>query len=257
MKKNYPQHPHFDALLGVPIHRVGVEEVHDFMGQVIDGGQKASVLNVNIHALNLAAEHSWFADILKQAAMVFCDGEGVLWGMKLAGIKQLPEKITYDRWMWQLGDFCQEKGYKLYFLGSQPGIAELAKQKMLERYPKIRIVGTHHGYFEKSGPESEAVIDEINRCQPDILIVGFGMPIQEKWIHDYYDKLDVAVFLAGGAAFQCVSGTLKSPPAWMVRWHLEWFYRLYQQPIRRFHRYIIGIPLFFMRILIHKWMRTP
>ena len=242
------------SLLGIPIHPVGVDEVHEFIKKVITQKAKALILNVNVYAANLALQYPWFRDFFNEAQLVFCDGEGVQWGLKLLGMKP-PPKITYDRWFWQLAEFCVRQDYSLYFLGSKPGVAQEAAERLREKFPSLKIVGIQDGYFSKTGEENERIVDDINRKKPDILTVGFGMPAQEKWLSENWKRIDAHVFLDGGAVFDCVSGMLARPPAWMIRMHMEWFFRFLQQPGRRFVRYFIGIPYFFLHVLLEKLKR--
>ncbi len=255
MVNQYPPYPKKKAdfdLLGVLLHDVDVAGVHDFMDRVITQKAKALILNVNIYAINLALQKPWFRDILNAAQLVFCDGDGVRWGIQLLGLKP-PPKITYDRWFWQLGQFCTDRRYSLYFLGSAAGVAEEAALRMKEKFPALEIKGCGHGFFKKEGEENERVIAVINECKPDILVVGFGMPIQEKWLHENWQRMNAHIFLAGGAVFECISGRLDSPPDWILKMQQEWFYRFLQQPKYRFKRYFIGIPYFFFHVLREKF----
>ncbi len=242
---------------GLPLYAVDVEGVHEFIRSTIERGEKALVLNLNIHAANCAFTMPWYREFLQTSQLVFCDGDGIRWGCKWLGL-EVPPKITYDRWIWQVGEFCRERGYRLYFLGSKPGVAQTAAGRLEEAFPGIQIVGTAHGYFQKTGEENRKIIADINRARPDILIVGFGMPLQEAWLREHWRELDAHVFLNGGAVFDCASGRLKSPPAWVIRGQIEWLYRLSGQPVRRFKRYALGIPYFFLRLALTKGLgRRP
>jgi len=233
---------------------VDVWTLHQYIERVISRGEKALVLNLNVHCVNLALRHAWLADFLNQAQLVFCDGDGVRLGLRILGVEP-PPKITYNEWMWELAGFCAEKGFSLYFLGAKPGVADEAAQKLKARYPGLSILGASHGYFQKEGEENAGVVDTINRLKPDILVLGFGMPAQEKWLETHFRDLQVHIFLSGGAVFDYVAGRLKKAPAWMVRAHMEWLYRLGQEPRRLFKRYVIGNPLFLYRILRERIIR--
>jgi len=115
----------------------------------------------------------------------------------------------------------------------------------------LRIVGTYHGYFDKTpgSPGNEAVIQAINAVKPNILIVGFGMPLQERWLMENWDRVEASVALTGGAVFDYVSGDLRRPPCWMTSHGLEWLGRLLIEPRRLWQRYLIGNPLFLWRVL--------
>ena len=247
-------------IFGVRIHALTIAELHQIIAEVIQNDQRALVLNVNVHALNLANKHPWLRDALNEAEIVFCDGAGVIFGAQLLG-QQIPERITYADWFWQLGEFAEANGYSMYFLGAKPGIAKKAAEIMIQRFPRLKIIGTHNGYFDKtsSSAENEAVIHEINSLSPDILTVGMGMPLQERWLHENWDKLNVHVGLAGGAVFDYISGELKRAPTWMNNNGLEWLGRLAIEPRRLWHRYLIGNPLFIGHILGERFLgyRTP
>ena len=246
--------PNAHDMLGMKLHHVGEDDVHHYIERVVAENKQALILNLNIHAVNLGLKNEWYRNFVNSGQMVFCDGDGVRWGLRCLGINP-PPKVTYNVWMWNLGAFCQQKGFSLYFLGGMPGVAQKAKERMLMRFPNLKILGARDGYFQKTGPETEQVIEDINRLKPDILIVGFGMPIQEKWIQEYHSKLFVHIFCNGGAAFDFISGRVKRAPEWIIKAEMEWIYRLYQEPRRLFKRYIVGNPYFFFHILKEKIKR--
>ncbi len=246
------EHPEALQVLGLRIHRAGVEEVHSFIRRTLREGKKALVLNLNIHAVHLALKNPWLKEFINQAPLVFCDGDGVRWGLRILG-QEPPVKITYDRWVWQLAELCSQEGYRLFFLGSKPGVAGEAARRLQSRFPALQIAGTHHGYFEKNGRANDEVVEEINRARADILIAGFGMPLQEKWLSENWGKIRASVFLNGGAVFDYASGRLKRAPAWAIRCHLEWLYRLCSEPRRLWKRYCAEIPYFFFCIFREKW----
>lgn len=241
-------------ILGLNLHPVDTGQVRRFMEEVIQEKGKALVLNLNIHCVNLAGATPWLKQFLNEAPLVFCDGDGVRLGLWFLGMKP-PPKITYNQWMWQVAAHCEEKDFSLYFLGGRPGVSEEARQQVLKKHPRLRIVGVRDGYFQKQGPENEAVVEEINRLKPDILVTGFGMPVQEQWLSENWKRIDAHIFLNGGAVFDYLSGRLAKAPAWMVRFHLEWLFRLFQEPRRLFKRYVLGNPYFFYRIFKEKMQK--
>jgi N-acetylglucosaminyldiphosphoundecaprenol N-acetyl-beta-D-mannosaminyltransferase len=205
----------------------------------------------NIHVLNTAYHDSELRRILNQADLVYCDGAGVKLGARLLG-GHLPERMTGADWIYDLCAACQERGFSLYFLGGEPGVAALAAEKLQTQYPGSKIAGTHHGHYNHSGLENDGVIAAINALRPDILLVGFGTPLQEKWIDRNFDRLNVPVVWAVGALVDFVAGQVPRAPRWMLDHGLEWFYRLWAEPRRMFKRYIIGNPLFIWRVLRQK-----
>jgi N-acetylglucosaminyldiphosphoundecaprenol N-acetyl-beta-D-mannosaminyltransferase len=200
--------------------------------------------------MNLAYERPWLVDILNEADLVYCDGDGVVLGARLLG-QHLPGRITLADWLWELADFAQARGYSLFFLGAREGVAARAAERLCERFPELKIAGTHHGYFDKAADsaENQAVLRLIADSKPDILIVGYGMPIQEKWLHENWPKLETHIAIAGGAIFDFISEELKRAPTWMNDHGLEWLGRLLVEPGRLWQRYLVGNPLFLGRVL--------
>ncbi|CUS05028.2 Glycosyl transferase, WecB/TagA/CpsF family [Candidatus Promineifilum breve] len=238
------------AILGVHVHPLTVDELHQCLADVIDQRRRALAFYVNVHGLNLAVDNPWLRDTWNEAEIVFCDGAGVILGARLLG-HHIPERITGADWLWQLAEFANNRGYSLYFLGAQPGNAQTAADRLLERLPDLKIVGVQHGYFNKTRghPENEAVVHDINRCQPNILVVGMGMPLQEQWLRDNWQDLKVNVALTTGAAFDYLSGQVQRAPLWMNDHSLEWLGRLLIEPRRLWRRYVLGNPIFLARIL--------
>lgn len=245
-------------VLGLRVDALTVPQLHASIQHLIETDTKSLILHVNVHAANLAYTRPWLRQLFNSAAIVFCDGQGIVIGAKLMG-QHIPERITYADWTWQLAAFAeeqshQEQGYTFYFLGARPGVAEQAAAKLQELYPRTQIVGFQHGYFDKTphSPENQAVITEINRLKPDILVVGFGMPLQEQWLLENWNKLDATITLTAGAMFDYISGNLRRPPRWLTTNGFEWLGRLAIEPQRLWQRYVVGNPLFFWRLFKHK-----
>jgi len=233
----------------VKVSILTIPELHKQIAYTIQQQQKRLILNVNVHCINLCHKHEWLRGFINQAPIVFCDGSGIMLGARLLGYK-IPERITYADWLWQLAEFAVENDLSIFCLGAKPEVIEQATTKLKDANPKLNIAGFHHGYFDKTpdSVQNQEVIDLINRVQPDILIVGFGMPLQERWLHDYWSEIDAKVALTGGATFDYVSGDLKRAPAWLRKMNMEWLGRLLIEPRRLSGRYLLGNPLFLWRI---------
>lgn len=240
-------------ILGVNIHPIRIEDLHQEIENFIEDDKHALILNVNINCLNLAYENLWLRTFLNKSNIVFCDGSGVILGAKILG-QTIHQRITYADWMWKLAEFANEKKYSLYFLGGKPGVSDQAGRKLIEKFPDLRIVGTHHGYFNKNigSIENEKIIEGINKLSPNILIIGFGMPLQEKWLMENWNVIDANVALTGGAVFDYTSGTIQRAPSWMTDNEMEWLGRMLIEPQRLWRRYVFGIPKFFWRIFLQR-----
>jgi N-acetylglucosaminyldiphosphoundecaprenol N-acetyl-beta-D-mannosaminyltransferase len=237
-------------ILGVKVNPLTVPQLHDHLACAIESNRHELVLHVNVHGLNLAGELPWLHEFLNQAEIVFCDGAGVMLGARFLG-HHIPERITYADWIWQLAEFAALRDYSIYFLGAQLEIAHKAAEQLRAKTPELHIAGVHHGYFDKTPghPENEAVLADINRVQPNILLVGMGMPLQELWLRDNWTRINANVALTGGAVFDYVSGNLQRAPRWMTDNGLEWLGRLVIEPHRLWKRYILGNPQFLWNIL--------
>ena len=228
-------------VLGVWVDAVTVDGLHAEIRRLIRrrGGL---MLNVNAHCLNLCYEDPGLRDFFNAADVVFCDGAGVALAARMLG-RRIPRRITYADWVWRLAAFAESEGSSLFFLGARPGVAEKAAVNLLKAYPALEISGVRHGFFDHAAnsPENETITAEINAARPDILLVGLGMPLQERWLMDNLDRLDVGVALTGGAVFDYASGELRRGPRLLTQNGLEWLARLLVEPRRLWRRYLLGL----------------
>jgi N-acetylglucosaminyldiphosphoundecaprenol N-acetyl-beta-D-mannosaminyltransferase len=139
--------------------------------------------------------------------------------------------------------FCREaatRGWRVFYLGSKEGVAEAGAKILRQRHPGLRMV-THHGYVDTTpgSAGSLEVLATISAAQPDVLLVGMGMPLQERWVLAHHESLEVPVVLTCGAAIEYVAGVMPTPPRWLGRLGLEWLYRLVSAPRRLWRRYLI------------------
>lgn len=239
------------SLLGVRIHSISVPDLIQRMSTAIDTAQRLIVANVNVHAMNIAYEQDRFREFLnRQAGIVFCDGNGVRLGAKLTG-NQIDYRYTPPDWINDLCSQCEAQGYSIYLLGARQEVVSKAAATLQEQHPKLKIAGTQHGYFDKSvdHPENKAVVEKINQANPDILIVAFGMPLQEYWIMENWDALNAKIALPVGALFDYIAGEVYRAPRWITDNGFEWLARLVIEPRRLWRRYIIGNPLFIYRVI--------
>jgi N-acetylglucosaminyldiphosphoundecaprenol N-acetyl-beta-D-mannosaminyltransferase len=201
---------------------------------------------VNADCMLLANKDKKYRKILNGADLVYADGVGVVYAAKLWG-HSLPGRSTAADFM---PDFCctfAERGLRLFFLGAPDGVAEKAAEKLRQQIPNLNIVGTHHGYF--SPAQSGEIISRINATKPDIVVVGFGAPYQEVWIHDNAHLFDTTVLWGVGGLFDFLSGRIKRGPQWLLDHGFEWLCRLLVEPRRLWRRYLLGNTKFVLYVL--------
>jgi N-acetylglucosaminyldiphosphoundecaprenol N-acetyl-beta-D-mannosaminyltransferase len=235
-------------ILGVQVDDLDVPTLNRRVERIVLGKQHALVLHVNAHCLNLAYDHSWLRAQLNDAALVVCDGAGVVLASRILG-DRLPPRIVLTDWIWELAALASRQRFTMFLLGGRPGVAAAAGRQLHRRFPSLRIVGVEHGHFAKVGPPSEAVIERINALRPAVLVVAFGMPAQERWLRENWAKIDADVGLTGGAVLDYCAGRVARGPSWMTNHGLEWLARLAIEPKRLWRRYLVGNALFIYRVL--------
>ncbi len=220
--------------------------------------RKSLVLSGNVHAFNLACSHAWLHAYYNQADIVRIDGTGLLLGALLLG-QTLPRRMTWADFGWELAALAVQEGLSLYLLGARPGIAARATARLQARLPALQVVGFHHGFFDQTPghPASEAILAELARLRPDILLVGMGMPRQERWLFEYWPRVSATVTLTGGAVFDYVAGAQRRAPALFTRTGFEWLGRLLLEPRRLWRRYLLGNPAFLYRVLRQRLSLPP
>jgi N-acetylglucosaminyldiphosphoundecaprenol N-acetyl-beta-D-mannosaminyltransferase len=225
-----------------------VELLRRITGWVGEPGPPRLVMYVNAHVLNQSREHPQLRRTLEASDLVYCDGYGVRLAAKALDV-EIPHRMTGADWVWDLAALCQSAGQSIYLLGSEPGISTEAADRLRRRFPALSVTGAHHGYFAVGSPHDERVIEHINACRPDILLVGMGTPKQELWVRHNAHRLDVDVIWTVGALFDYVSGRVPRAPGWLADNGLEWIFRLAVEPQRMWRRYLLGNPVFVSRVL--------
>ncbi|MEM7713911.1 MAG: WecB/TagA/CpsF family glycosyltransferase [Cyanobacteria bacterium P01_A01_bin.68] len=237
-------------LLGTRFHKLRVYELIDYIVKAAKQKNKVTVSNVNIRAINFACKLPWYQEFINKSNLVFCDGFGVLLGAKMCGCNlNSSHRMTCPDYIENLALACERNNVSLFILAGKPGIVDNAITKLKSVAPNLIVEG-HHGYFNKYGKDNELVIQRINKFKPDILYVGFGMPIQENWIRQNIDAIEAKVFLPLGACLDFYTGSVYRGPRWMTESGFEWLTRFFTEPKRLWERYIVGNPLFFSRIFL-------
>lgn len=237
-------------VLGVGVDPITVEELHAEIKRLARSVELGTVLNVNANCLNLLYGSPALRDFFGAADVVFCDGSGVMLAARILG-RHIPARITYADWAWQLAAFAEEGGLSIFLLGAEPGVAQQAARSLLARHPDLDISGARHGYFDHAAgsKENEAVLREVNAARPDLLLVGLGMPLQERWLMQNRHRIEAGVALTGGAVFDYVSGRKRRGPRLLTHNGFEWLARLLLEPRRLWRRYLLGNPLFLLRVI--------
>lgn len=234
-------------ILDVPVHPLTMQEAVSVLEESIANGEQAFVVTANAEIIMMCQQDAEYKKIVSQdAQLVLADGAGAVWAGRHLGYK-VPERVAGFDLYCNLLKEAAVKGYKAYFFGGSPGIAEAAKAKSEELYPGVQVVGCRNGYFQEE--KSQAIIDEINASGADMLFAALGAPKQEKWLVRYRDQLMPKVLMGIGGSFDVFAGKMERAPKWMQDASLEWLFRLYKQP-SRFMR-MMALPKFVLKVIFN------
>jgi len=233
-------------VLGVPVDVLDVDGLLDGVEALIDrGGARArTVAYLNVHVANTAASDPALHAFLSGVDLCYCDGAGVVLGARLLG-HELPGRMTGADWIWKLAARSEGRR-RIFWLGGEPGVSEAACNALRERHPGLELDADHGFHGEAEVP---ALLERIQAFGPDILLVGMGTPVQERWVQRWLGGLQaVPVVWVLGATADFLSGKVDRGPAWLHD-RQEWLARLVTEPGRLWKRYLVGNPLFLARVL--------
>ena len=214
-------------VMGVGFDNLTKTEFIDRARQMLATREKGYVVTPNAEIVYEAVQDASFRELLNGAALVLPNGAGVVLGAKILGTP-LKEKVAGIEFGEEICKLLAQTGGKLYLLGSKPGIADQAGQKLKEKYPGLTICGTADGYFK----DEAAVVAKINEAAPDVVFVCRGAPKQEKFIRNHFDELNATLYLGLGGSLDGYAGVAQRAPRWMINLSLEWLYRLLKEPKR-------------------------
>ncbi|MEM0979514.1 MAG: WecB/TagA/CpsF family glycosyltransferase [Cyanobacteria bacterium P01_H01_bin.58] len=204
------------------------------------------------HVVTLNAEMAMQADrtpvlkaIIQAADLAIPDGAGIVLFFKVKGhhIKRHPGIELAESLLNQL-----QPEQSAFFLGAAPGIAEQAAQNWQQQRPNLKIAGVEHGYLKPE--EQPALHARLQQLQPTVILVALGVPRQEYWITEQRSLCPNAIWIGVGGSFDIWAGIKDRAPEWLANNHLEWLYRLYQEPWR--WRRMLALPQFALRALTYK-----
>ena len=229
-------------IMGVLFDNVTMDEALDRLREILAGDEPCYAVTPNSEICYDALHDDALLSLLNGAALILPDGAGVVLASKILKTP-LKQKVAGVEFADGLMGVLEQTGQKLYLLGSKPGVAELAAQKMIEKHPKLSICGMADGYFK----DENAVIEKVNAAQPDVLFVCLGAPKQEYFMQRHLGEVSAKLMIGLGGSLDSFAGTVKRAPKWMIRCNLEWLYRLIKEP-KRFRR-MLRLPKYLAAVL--------
>jgi N-acetylglucosaminyldiphosphoundecaprenol N-acetyl-beta-D-mannosaminyltransferase len=244
-------------LLGVEVDALSADQFQALVQDAVVQGKRCIVANHNLHSVYLFHRDLRMRMFYALAAQVLVDGMALVFLGRLLG-KPLyrAHRVAAVDWIYPLAAECARRGWRVFFLGSKPGVWERARHRLVSMFPGLSMKGAP-GYFsvDTEGPENRQIIERINCFRPQVLLVGMGMPRQEHWILENWPQLQADVVLNVGACMDFVAGAVPAAPRWLGRCGLEWAWRLANEPRRLWRRYLVE-PWFIAGLLLRD-LRRP
>jgi N-acetylglucosaminyldiphosphoundecaprenol N-acetyl-beta-D-mannosaminyltransferase len=236
-------------VLGVPVADVSVAQFSEWLLARLRSGEgiaePAFITYLNAACSNIAADDLQYQQILNEADCVYADGQAIVWAGKWLG-KPLPERVNAGDF---IVEFCRElarRGINLALVGGRPEVAAQAAARWKQSVPELQVVCTCDGFFDGDGA---AAVQGVRESGADLLLIGMGVPLQEKWAWAHRGKFGVRAVWCVGALFEYYGENRARAPWWMRRAGLEWLFRLVLEPRRLWRRYLVGNVRFVWRVL--------
>ncbi len=231
-------------ILGVRVDDVTGDETLTLVERFITERAPHQICTVNPEFIMAAQRDQVFRNVINGAALCLPDGVGVVWAARRLG-HPLRERVGGTDTAERIAARAAQTGWRMYFLGAAPGVAEEAAGVLQARYPGLAVVGTFAGSPARA--EEDAIIERIQAARPDVLLVAFGAPLQDVWIARNQPRLRTPVAMGVGGAFDFIAGVTRRAPGWVQRIGLEWLHRLMREPWR--WRRQLALPRFVWRVL--------
>jgi N-acetylglucosaminyldiphosphoundecaprenol N-acetyl-beta-D-mannosaminyltransferase len=237
-------------VLGVGVSAVTMAQAVNVIQGWIAGADHEYVCVTGVHGVMESQDDPSLRDIHNSAGLVTPDGMPLVWLSRFKGYPHV-ERVYGPDLMLACCAASVSQGYRHFFYGGAPGVAERLAGRLQERFPGLVVTGTWSPPFgEPTLVEERATIERINSANPDIVWVGLSTPKQERWMATHVGRLSAPVLIGVGAAFDFHAGLKRQAPRWMQRSGLEWLFRLGTEPRRLWRRYLSNNPRFLWRILL-------
>jgi len=236
-----PSEPRTIVLFGIPFHDVTMPETLGWIDHMIAARQPSYLVTANLDFAAQASEDVELQRILVEAELVLCDGTPLVWASRLTG-KPLRERVAGSDLVPTLAAHAEKMGYKIFLLGGEESVLMRAAENLGRLHPGLPPVRYFSPPFAPLHEfDNDKIIQAIRDAAPDILLVAFGCPKQEKWIYMHYRTLGVPCCVGVGATVDFLAGKVSRAPAWIARIGMEWVYRMLQEPNRLVGRYLKDI----------------
>lgn len=236
-------------ILGVGISALNLTQAVNIIDAWIETGERHYVCVTGVHGVMESQRDEQLRQIHNRAGMVTPDGMPLVWLSCSKGYRNVSRVYGPDL-MLAVCKRSVSTGARHFLYGGAEGVPERLAGELQSRFPGLRVAGTYSPPFRLLTREEHlACLEKINGSKADILWVGLGTPKQERWMAENVHRVNAAVLIGVGAAFDFIAGLKGQAPLWMQRSGLEWLYRLISEPQRLWRRYLINNPLFILMII--------
>ena len=237
-------------IVGTPVSLISMNRMLTLLESWVRDRRDRFVVLRDVHGVMRARRDHELRKAHEVADVVAPDGMPLVWAARAAGADGISRVCGPDL----LPAACQYGvglGWRHYFYGGAPGVAEAMVGHLTKAYPGIQIAGFYSPPFHgMSQEEDEAICAKIRETRPDFVWVGLGTPKQEIWMHEHRGRCGGATMLGIGAAFDIYAGATSRAPRWMQDNGLEWAHRLIHEPKRLWRRYLLLAPAFVVLALL-------
>jgi N-acetylglucosaminyldiphosphoundecaprenol N-acetyl-beta-D-mannosaminyltransferase len=231
-------------VLAVGIHPVNMQSALSIVETQIKSETKGYVCLAGVHGVMEAQRDPVLKSIFAKALLVAPDGMPTVWIGHLQGFHSM-KRVFGPELMIEVIRRTEFRDCIHFFCGGEPGVAEMLRSTMLEKFPWVKIAGTYSPPFRAmTAIEEREFFELIHSLQPDIIWVGLSTPKQERFMAHYLPILDTKLMIGVGAAFLFHTGAIRDSPKWVKHAGLQWLHRLFQEPSRLWKRYLLNNPLF-------------
>lgn len=240
------------TILNTLIDVLSVPDTIRLVEEYVKQKEPLHLIGVNADKINELNKNGRLKQIVNSCGIINADGASVILASKFLG-KPLPERVAGIDLMQSLVALSAEKGYSIYLLGAKQEIVDQTAAVLLKKHPKLKIVGTHNGYFkEEDWPQ---ISTELKKARPDFIFVGITSPLKEYLVEYLQEDGSNGVFMGVGGSFDVISGNIARAPLWMQKLNLEWLFRVMQEPRRLFKRYFVGNFTFIRDVFAEKYRK--
>jgi N-acetylglucosaminyldiphosphoundecaprenol N-acetyl-beta-D-mannosaminyltransferase len=244
-------------ILGVGVSAIDMEMALSTIEKWIERREPYYICVTGVHGVMESQSDAEVRRIHNAAGLVTPDGMPLVWLSRLLGFRHVAQVCGSDL-MLAVCERSVTRGYRHFFYGGAPGVAEKLAARLQSRFPGLQVVGIDSPPFRPLTPrEDQTVVERMNAARPDVVWVGLSTPKQERWIAAHMGQLSAPVLIGSGAAFDFHAGLKRRAPRWMQKAGLEWLFRLMLEPRRLWRRYLINNPWFLGLVLLQAlgWKR--